>query len=112
MDEDIKQLLQKNLEYTKEVHEMVKKLQHHVLMQQIFSVLKVIIIVVPIVLALLYGWPYFKQALGLYEQVIGKVQIMEKATQPAGLLNIFEQLPQEFKKSGGMSEQDIKNFLK
>jgi hypothetical protein len=112
MDEDIKQLLQKNLEYTKEVHAMMMKWQRRFVYQQILGVVKVIIIIVPIVFAIFYGLPYFMQAMNLYQQVIGKVQIMEKATQPAALLNIIDQLPQEFKKSSGMSDEDLKNFLK
>lgn len=54
MDEELKKILEKNLKLTEEIHKMTKSIKSFVLWQRIFGVLKILIIVVPIVLAAIF----------------------------------------------------------
>src|SRR6056297_1896739 len=61
MSEEIKKLVKKNLELNQEIYEMLKSVKRYVLIQQIFSVLKILIIVIPIILGIIYLPPLFEQ---------------------------------------------------
>lgn len=64
--QELKDLLQENLELTKEVRAMVDHINRYVAWQRIFGILKVLIILVPIILGIIYLPPLFKD---LYKQV-------------------------------------------
>lgn len=68
--EEIKQLLQKNLEYSKLNHEMLLKVKRYILLQQIFSIIKLLIIIIPLVLAIVYAMPYLRDAMGTYNEIL------------------------------------------
>ena len=68
--EELRKLINKNLEYTKEIHEQMNKIRRHMMWQTIFSVLKLVVIVVPILLLGLYAAPMLKQVMGDYSQVM------------------------------------------
>lgn len=53
-DEQLKKLLNDNLKLTEEIHKMTKSIKHFVVWQRVFSILKILIIVVPIVLSFIY----------------------------------------------------------
>ena len=67
----IEQLLKENLELTREIHEHTRKTRRYLLFAQILNVIKVILIVGPIILAILYLPPLIRQALGMYTELIG-----------------------------------------
>lgn len=50
----LKKLLQDNLEYSKSIYLLVKKIQRWLLWQRIFSVLKWLMILIPIILGIIY----------------------------------------------------------
>ncbi|MCK4553657.1 hypothetical protein KAU19_01700 [Candidatus Parcubacteria bacterium] len=52
--EELKKLLEENLKLTEEIHKMTKGIKSFVLWQRIFGVIKILIIVVPIVLAAIF----------------------------------------------------------
>lgn len=88
--EEIKKLLQKNLEYSKLNHEMLLKVKRYILIQQIFSILKIVIIVIPLVLAMVYALPLLKESLLTYQNVLSE---FDKATGGTGVSqNILQQL--------------------
>lgn len=66
----MRQLIQKNFEYTKAVHEDVKKIRKYILWQQIFGIIKVILVVVPMVIAIIFAAPFLKQALETYKEIM------------------------------------------
>jgi len=70
MDEDIKSLLEKNLKMTEEIHAMVKSMKSYIFWQRIFSVLKLLLIIIPIVLALIYLPPFLEEIFAQYESLI------------------------------------------
>jgi hypothetical protein len=88
--EEIKKLLQKNLEYSKLNHEMLLKVRRYILIQQIFSVLKIVIIVIPLVLAMFYALPFLKESLLTYQNILSE---FDKATGgTGGTQNILQQI--------------------
>ena len=70
MDEEIKKLLEKNLELTEEIYKKTKYIKRHVIIQQVFGVLKVLIIIVPIVLGIIYLPPLLKNVYSQYQELL------------------------------------------
>lgn len=71
MDEEIKKILEKNLKLTEEIHEMAKSIKSFMMWQRIFSFLKILIIVVPIVIGILYLPPLLKNVFKQYGDLLG-----------------------------------------
>lgn len=109
MEEDIRKLLYQNTQDTKAVLAMVKKIKRYVAFQQIFGIVKLVLVLVPIILAIIYGMPLVRQAIGTYQQVIGSVKTLQgTANQATGLMGLFNNL----QGNGGMTEEQIKEFLR
>ena len=80
MDEEIKKLLEKNLELTEEIYKKAKYMKRYVIFQQIFCILKILIIVVPIVLGIIYLPPLLKNVYSQYHELLnlgGKVDTID-----------------------------------
>ncbi len=80
MDEEIKKLLEKNLELTEEIYKKAKYMKRYVIFQQIFCILKILIIVVPIVLGIIYLPPLLKNVYSQYQELLnlgGKVDTID-----------------------------------
>lgn len=78
MDEEIKKLVEiaaKNSEDVKkdlvEIKKMVKSIKNHFIRDEIFSFLRFLIIIVPIVVGTIYLMPYLQKALTQYQQLMG-----------------------------------------
>jgi len=71
MDEEIKKILEKNLKLTKEIHEMAKSIKSFMMWQRVFSFLKILIIVVPIVIGIIYLPPLLKNVFEQYQGLLG-----------------------------------------
>ncbi len=52
--EEIKELIEQNLKLTQEIHETTKYIKKYIIWQQIFSVIKIIIIVIPLIIGIIY----------------------------------------------------------
>jgi len=70
MDEDIKKLLEKNLELTEDIHEMTKKIKSYILWQKVFSIIKILIILVPIILGIIYLPPLLRDVFDQYRELL------------------------------------------
>ena len=70
MDEQIKKLLEKNLELNAEIYEMVKSIKSYVFWARIFGILKILIILVPIIIAFIYLPPLFKDLFVQYQDLL------------------------------------------
>ncbi len=66
----IEKLLEKNIEMTKEVYQMTKKINKFVFWQKIFQTINILIIVVPVVLGIIYLPPLLKGVVGQYQKVL------------------------------------------
>ncbi len=70
-NEKILILMKENLELTKEVKAMVYHINRYVAWQRIFGILKVLIVLIPITLGVIYLPPMIKE---LYQQIIPILQ--------------------------------------
>lgn len=90
IEEEIKQLLQKNLEYTKEMHKMLVKVRRYIVMQQVMNVLKIILIVVPLLFAIFFAVPYLRETIKTYQSMMNE---FNKATGGGSVYNeVFDLL--------------------
>lgn len=89
MEEDLRQLIQKNFEYTKAVHEDVKKIRKYILWQQILSVVKIFLVVVPIVIAIIFAAPFLKQAFETYKEIMAGLKGVTGGGIPDDLMRQF-----------------------
>lgn len=71
MDEEIKKLVEKNLELTEEIHRMTKKINNFIAFQKVMSVVYFLLIIVPIVLSLIYLPPLLENVIGQYQDLLG-----------------------------------------
>ncbi len=69
--EQIKEIVEENLRLTKEIHEMTTKVRRYVVVARIFSILKILLIVVPIVLGILYLPPLMNNLIDKYKDFLG-----------------------------------------
>lgn len=70
-NKNLENLLEENLRLTREIKELAEKTRRYILFGQIFSVVKIILIIGPIILALMYLPPLFKEALKGYGDILG-----------------------------------------
>jgi hypothetical protein len=68
---DIKKLLEENLELTRETHKIVKKIKSHIVLEQVLNIIKILVIVVPIILGIIYLPSILKPLWDQYQQAIG-----------------------------------------
>ncbi|RLC38463.1 hypothetical protein DRH27_02220 [Candidatus Falkowbacteria bacterium] len=71
MDEDIKKILEKNQETTEEILKIAKKLKTHMHFQQLFSIIKILIIAIPIAIGIIYLPPLLSDLLDSYQELLG-----------------------------------------
>jgi len=77
-------LLEQNLEYNKAIYEISKKTKRYMLMAQIMGVIKILLIVVPIVLAIIYLPPLIKVYLQPYQELMGGSSIIDQIKELQG----------------------------
>jgi len=68
--EEIKILLEENLKLTKEIKETTRYIKRFIVWQQVFSILKVVIFVIPVVLGIIYLPPILAQLMGDYQKIM------------------------------------------
>jgi hypothetical protein len=96
LEEDVKQLLMENYQTNQEVLRVVKKLQRHMRFEQVMSVLKILLIVIPLIYAYMYLAPYLTQTMGMYQSLFSNDESGENAQQ----LQITPQMLQQLQESG------------
>ncbi len=82
MEDEIKKLLKKNLEMTEDIREMVKSIKRYVVWQRVFGILKILIILIPIIIGVIYLPPLINGFLNQYNKILGIT------TDPVNNLNI------------------------
>ena len=70
-NKNLESLLQENLRLTREIRELAEKTRRYLLFSQIFSVVKIILIIGPLILALIYLPPLLKAAVKSYGEILG-----------------------------------------
>jgi hypothetical protein len=69
MENEIKELLEKNLAMTEEIRGLVLTVKKHIFWQQVFGLVKLLIILVPIILGLIFLPPLIGAYLDQYKQL-------------------------------------------
>ncbi|MFA5021688.1 MAG: hypothetical protein WC508_01215 [Patescibacteria group bacterium] len=87
--DELEQLLQQNLKVSLETKEAVLALRRWIAWQRVWTVVKILIIVVPTILGIYFLPPLLKQTIDSYQQLLG--------SQSAGI-NSLEQLQQQLKR--------------
>lgn len=65
------ELLAENLELTKKVYELTQKIKRYFIWQQIFGVIKILIIVIPLVVGAVYIYPLLNNVVSTYQRLLG-----------------------------------------
>ncbi|KKR21280.1 MAG: hypothetical protein UT48_C0010G0028 [Parcubacteria group bacterium GW2011_GWE2_39_37] len=87
---ELKELMEKNLELTKEIHEMTHKIKSYITFQKILSFIYLFLIVMPIILGALFLPPIFKNLFSQYSELMNP---------GSGSLNIGDFFKQELEKT-------------
>lgn len=89
-DQSLKELMEKNLKWSQIIYEQNRKINNKLLWAAIFGWFKIILIVVPLILAYIYLQPMLSGVLKQYGSLLGMEQ--QAGTKPASvesLLNMF-----------------------
>ncbi|MBI5254726.1 hypothetical protein HY932_03045 [Candidatus Falkowbacteria bacterium] len=85
-NEQLKNLMKQNLELLHDLEVDVRKIKNYLFWQRVGTVIKVLLILIPIALAIIYLPPIIKNALGQYYGLIGG---LKSGAMPSGILNIL-----------------------
>lgn len=69
-EDDIKQLLEQNKKMNEETLELVRYIKRFVMFQQVFGVIKILLIMIPIILGIIYLPPILDEIMKQYQQVL------------------------------------------
>ncbi len=69
MEEELKSLIKKNEELSKEILKSVKYIKRYIVINQIFGAIKIFIIVVPLILGVMYLPKIIRENLSKYERL-------------------------------------------
>jgi len=79
-EEDLQKLLKKNFELNSEIFKMVKYIKKYIFWQKIWGVLKVLIILVPIILSIIYLPPFLNKVFSQYKGLFEGVGVLKDVT--------------------------------
>jgi hypothetical protein len=97
MEEEIKKIIEKNLEVSEEILKTVKYIRSHIFWSRVYGTIKFLLIVVPLVLGLIYLPPLIKDLFGSYQSALtGDIQKNPQTPEevlnklPAGIKNLIK----------------------
>ncbi len=70
MDQELRKIIKENSELTREIHDMTKYIKRFVIFQQIFGVLKFLIIIIPLILGIIYLPSLLRDTLDEYQGIL------------------------------------------
>lgn len=70
MDDNLKNLVERNLALTEENHEAIQKIRKYIVMTQILGVIKFIVILAPIIFAIIYLPPILRDLIAPYQELM------------------------------------------
>lgn len=86
----LEQMIEENLVLTREVFKQTEKIRRYMLFGQIFTAIKLVFIIGPIVVGIFFLQPYFKQIFGAYNGLLGSGSgqtLLNGSSALQGLLN-------------------------
>lgn len=103
-DDGLRKLVEKNIKWTQVVYEQNRQIKRRLTIMAVGSYLRLFIIVVPIILAIIYLPPIFKQVFQQYSELLGGIGAVKGGS--AGL----NQIPFD-KILGNLSQGQIQELL-
>lgn len=76
--EEIKELLEKNLEYTQEIHKRVNSVYRHIFWQRVWHFVRVLIFTAVVLAGLIYLPPLIQKTLAPYQQILKELSGQDK----------------------------------
>lgn len=67
----VEELLEKNIEYNKKILQSVEKTRKYINYLKIVNMIKLIVIIVPLILALIYVPPFLQDMIEIYKDLFG-----------------------------------------
>ncbi len=71
--EELKKLLIKNIDYSKMILESTEKTRKYIMWLEIINMAKIILIIVPIILGIIYGIPFFQDVFDKYGSLMREI---------------------------------------
>jgi len=106
-EDNIKELLEKNLKWSQIIYEQNRRLNHKLIWATVAGWLRLLLIVAPLILAFFYFSPFIKQAWKSYNSILGITSQSTTDTQVDSLDNLFK----VFNLNKAQQEQ-VKSILK
>jgi len=109
LEVDIKRLVEETRALSQENYRLLKKMHHHMMWDQVMSVIKIALIVVPLIFAYMYLGPMLKNAWSMYGSLFGLSDNTSQDTNtmaiPSGinsdiLKNVSPELIKQLQESG------------
>lgn len=72
MPDDLKSLMEENLKISKKILENTSSIRKHIFWSRVWSGVKLLLIIIPLVLAAIYLPPLIGKYTGMYENLFGK----------------------------------------
>jgi len=82
-ENELKQLIEKNLALTEEILKLTKSIKHFITFQKFMSFVYLLLIVVPVVLSIIYLPPLLSGVFKQYQELLG-------VGSPAGVTDLFK----------------------
>ena len=76
-EQEMQKLLNDNLQYSKACYALLEKLNKWLFWHKVLSVVKILLILVPIILGIIYLPPLIKAALDPYVELLGEVKSLK-----------------------------------
>lgn len=87
ISKDMKQVVEENNRLNTEILRLSKKMNNFIIWQQVFGVLKILIIIVPIILGIIYLPPLLDKAFEPYKELLGIDEAVKGGNIPASLMD-------------------------
>lgn len=86
---ELRDMMEKNLKMTEEMHAMMKKMDKFIFWSKVSSLLKFVIIILPLILSYFLLSPMLKSAFTQYQDLLGETKNSNLNGLPAGLQNLI-----------------------
>jgi len=90
-DEEIKKILEENQKLVKEIHGMTKKIKSYLFWSQVFGIMKILLILIPIAIGFIYLPPLLDSLIQQYQG------ILESANNPVNMFDVNKISPEILK---------------
>ncbi|MFH1867114.1 MAG: hypothetical protein ABIJ81_03475 [Patescibacteria group bacterium] len=101
-NQEFKELLEENLKYSKEILKSTEKIRRYILVKQVWTFVKVVVIIGLIVLGVITIRPLLDKAFSTYRELLGTGEAIKDASQglDAGQQQDLQKLLEQYQKSG------------